>query len=173
MPGNNDKPEGQFGVAAMGFSILGGLLRGMAALQAGGANAETDRSNASLADRMAGDATLRGQTAAEYALLRGSQLASRQRAAYAGAGVAAGVGTAGDVEGDTHLNARIDADTLASNAALEAWGFETQATNLRRRADLEEAAGRRQLGESILGGIQGAAGYAAKAPQIVNGGGNG
>src|SRR5690242_8017981 len=72
---------GAAGYASMGLDILGGILKGMAAYQAGMCNAKVAENNALISMYAAGDSRLRGQLAAETLRLRGSQTASKQTAA--------------------------------------------------------------------------------------------
>lgn len=151
-----------FGLASMGFSILGGLLKGMSAIQAGGFNAQIDRDNARLADIAAGDAMARGHLAAATALLRGAQLGGRQKLAYAAAGVKADTGSALDVLTDTSLMSKLDADRISNDAAREAWGYQAKGAQFRQKAAIDESEGLNAAGQSILGGVMGAATYGTK-----------
>ncbi len=156
-----------YGVAGMGFSLLGGLLKGMAQIQAGGYNADLARQNAHLAELAAGDAVARGQFAASQALIRGSQLEGQQKAAYVGAGVSTSSGSAVDVMSDTKTASALDALMLTNNAAREAWGYKTQATQFREKATIDESTASNEAGADILGSAVGAAGYASKMIGIV------
>lgn len=152
-----DPTPQQYGVAGMGFSILGGILKGIAQVQAGDFNAGIDRNNALVATYAAADARARGRFAAGQMLLRGDALASKQTAAYAGAGVAVSSGSAVDVGADTKGMSAFDALLEENRAAREAWGLETQASQFEEKAKLDQLRAKNQMGDSILGGITGAA----------------
>lgn len=149
----------KYTAAAEGFSILSGLLKGMSAIQSAGYNAATARGNATISDEAAGDAILRGQVAAQSALLRGGALAAKQKTAFAGSGVSVNSGSAVDVLSNTSLMSDLDAATITANASRDAWGYRTKADQFNQQANIDEAEGRNQLGSSILGGVVGAATY--------------
>lgn len=155
-PPGNGTP---YGVAASGFSLLAGLLKGMANVQAGNFNATVNRQNAVLADISAGDAIARGHLAAATALLKGSVMQGKQTTALVASGVQANAGSALDVLSGTALMSKLDADRIGNDAAREAWGYRTKATQFRQRATLDETQSENAAGASILGGIQGAATY--------------
>lgn len=156
------KQSNPFGVAAAGFSILGGLLKGMAAYQSGQFNAGVSRQNARLADASATDAILRGQFAAVSSRLQAGRLAGQQKTALASSGVQVNSGSALDLLNDTSMMSDFDAKMVANRAAREAWGYKTQADQFRQRASMEEAGGKAALGESILGGVDQGVGIGAK-----------
>lgn len=151
-----------FGVASMGFALLGGLLKGMASVQAGEFNADIDRKNARLADISAGDAIARGHLAASMALIRGAALAGKQKSAFAAAGVKANAGSGVDAQVDTSLLSHLDADRISNDATREAWGYQVKESEFRQKAALDESAALNAAGASILGGITGAATYGTK-----------
>lgn len=143
----------------MGARILGGLLTGMAQIQAGGYNATIARQNAVLADISAGDAIARGHLAAATALLKGASATGRQTTALVAGGVQANTGSALDVLSDTSLMSKLDADRISNDAAREAWGYRTKGQQFRQQAAMDEAQGLSAGGASILGGVIGAATY--------------
>lgn len=159
---------GPFDAAAAGFSILGGLLKGMSAIQAGDYNATVDNNNAKLADVAAGDAIARGHLAAATALMRGAQLQGKQTTALAASGVQANTGSALDVLTNTGLMSKLDADKITNDAAREAWGYRTKGSQYRQQAALDEAQGHNAAGASILGGITGAATYGTKSMLAIS-----
>jgi hypothetical protein len=92
--------------------------------------------NAQLADLQAQDALLRGEMSTH---VRGQQTREdigTARASYAGQGVALDTGTPVDVQADIARLGALDIATIRNNAAREAWGFTTQADDLRFRGDL-------------------------------------
>lgn len=150
-------PASGYAVAGAGFSILGGLLKGMAAIQSGDANARVAERNAAFARAGAGDALLRGHIAAQYKLLRGSQMASKQTASYAGAGVDVTSGSVVETTSDTKGMSAFEALMAENDAARQAWGLGEVAKRYDREAELDRVNAQKQLGESILGGAAGAA----------------
>src|SRR5258708_32199420 len=88
--------ETAYGVAGIGFSVLGGLLKGMADIQSGGYNATVSRQNARLDELAAGDAELRGHAPAAFPLIKGSQMEGKRKPALAGANASVTGGSALD-----------------------------------------------------------------------------
>lgn len=95
--------------------------------------------NAQLADLQAADAVARG-TVSGYQ--RGQQVRAAigdARASLAGQGVTLDTGSALDVQSDIASLGALDIATIRNNAAREAWGFTTQAADLRSRGILARA----------------------------------
>lgn len=95
--------------------------------------------NASLADLQAADAVKRGMLSAQQ---RGQQVRASigdARVSLAGQGVTLDTGSALDVQADIASLGALDIATIRNNAAREAWGFTTQATDLRSRGILAKA----------------------------------
>jgi hypothetical protein len=61
------------------------------------------------------------------------------------------------VQADSEAAASLDALTAQNNAAREAWGYRTKASQFRRGAVLARMEGDNALKASILGGFAGAA----------------
>jgi hypothetical protein len=95
--------------------------------------------NAQLADLQAADAVRRGEITAQQ---RGREVRASigdARASYAGQGVALDAGSPLDVQSDIASLGALDIATIRNNAAREAWGFSTQAADLRSRGILAKA----------------------------------
>jgi len=148
-----------------GVSAYGQIQSGRAARRAGQAQRRASESEAELADYNASVADLQAQDAIE----RGAESEGRfrqqirgtigaQRAGFAGGNVDVGYGSAVDVQADAAFLGELDALTIRTNAAREAWGYKVQGADLRRRADIArkegvylEAAGRQQQSAAYLG----------------------
>lgn len=114
--------------------------------------------NASVADLQAKDAIERGAEAESKfrTTIRGA--IGAQRAGIAAGNVDVGFGSAVDVQGDAAFLGELDAMTIRTNAAREAWGYNVQATDLRKRADIArkegvylEAAGQQNKQAAYIG----------------------
>jgi hypothetical protein len=161
-----------------GASIYGGHAAGKAAEQGGRAarraaeaSAELAEYNAAVADIQATDAVARG--AIEESKFRRDLdvLVGAQRAGYAASNIDVGYGSAVDVQADAALLGELDALTLRTNAAREAWGYQVEAVDLRRRAALGRREGIQleQAGRAEAGGYR-AAGYVGAAGTIAGAG---
>ncbi len=138
---------------------------GDAAKKQGAAQQEASESQAALADYNAEVALLQ----AEDAVARGSEEESRfragvrgiigaQRAATAAGNVDVGFGSALDVQADAAYLGELDALTIRTNAAREQWGYQVEAEDLTRRAQIArkegvylEAAGRERASQAKIG----------------------
>jgi hypothetical protein len=135
-------------IGSLALSAFGQVKAGKAAKEAGKSeHAAADAQaglldyNAQIADAQAADAITRGQEEENRYRQGVRTLIGSQRAGFAGQGVDIGVGSAVDVQADTAYLGELDALTLRTNAAREAWGFRTQATDLRNRARVTRQTG--------------------------------
>jgi hypothetical protein len=130
-----------------GLEAFGSLLSIVSNLEGGykQANAIRDQGdyersrfwfNAEVADTQARDAFNIGEENRIKFLGKAKKLEGRQRVAIAMGGTALNKGSALKVQEDTAAAVAADASTIRSNAWRQAWGFKTQAHDLRQRADL-------------------------------------
>jgi len=112
-------------------------------LQQEAADSQADLSdfNAAVADVQAEDAVARGaeEESRFRAGVRG--MIGKQRAGFAAANIDVGYGSSVDVQADTAFLGELDALTIQTNAAREAWGYKVQAEDLRKRADIARKTG--------------------------------
>lgn len=143
-------------LASTAISAYAQHKQGQAMKKAGEKQQEASESQAQLADYNAAVADLQ----AEDALERGTEEESHfrtqvrgaigtQRANIAAGNVDVGFGSAVDVQADAAFLGELDALTIRTNAAREAWGMKVQGEDLRKRAEIArkegvylEAAGR-------------------------------
>lgn len=133
-------------------SAVGQYKAGQAGKAAGKAQADVSNSSADLADYNASVADLQATDAVE----RGAEAESRfrtqvrgvigaQRAGFAGANIDVGFGSAVDVQADAAYLGELDALTIRTNAAREAWGFNVQAYDYRAKATIDRKAAANQI----------------------------
>lgn len=97
--------------------------------------------NAQVADLQASDAVTRG-TQQENKFRAGVRgIIGTQRAGFAGNGVDVGFGSSVDVQGDAAYLGELDALQIRTNAAREAWGYQVQAQDLRKQAEVQRKTG--------------------------------
>lgn len=96
--------------------------------------------NAALAEAQAADALTQGELGAmtRRRLTRGDS--SSARAAMAASGIQLDVGSAVDVQEDIAALGALDEATIRNNAAREAWGYRTQATDFTQRGRVTRSA---------------------------------
>lgn len=115
--------------------------QGEAAKRAAYKQAELIDFNAHVADLQAKDAVERG--AEEESRFRTSVrgMIGSQRAGIAAGNVDVGFGSAVDVQADAAHLGELDALTIRTNAAREAWGYKVEAVDLRARAKITREEG--------------------------------
>jgi hypothetical protein len=97
-------------------------------------NAAVARNNALSAEYQAQDAISRGNKAAEDHSRKVAALSGTQRASMAARGLDLSEGTPVDILTDTELFGTYDTNTIKDNAAKEAWGARSAASNYRGQA---------------------------------------
>jgi hypothetical protein len=140
--------------------------QGLAQQKAAESQAQVLDFNANVADLQAKDAVERGAEAESRfrSTIRGA--IGSQRAGFAAANIDVSFGSAVDVQADAAFLGELDALTIRTNAAREAWGYQVQAADIRKRADVARREGvmmaeagrvnastmNWQIGSTILGG---------------------
>ena len=131
---------------------------GEAERRAAEASADLAEYNAAVADLQATDAVARGAEDESRFRTTVRGLIGSQRAGLAAGNVDVGWGSAADVQADAAFLGELDALTIRTNAAREAWGYQVQAEDLRKRATIAreegvmlEAAGRERRTSAIVG----------------------
>lgn len=144
----------------VGLLAAGGVTQAYAQNAAGSYEQKIADRNADIADLQAVDAKKRGEQAVMLSRRETHRTVGSQRAGFAGQGVEVDAGSAGDVVDATETIGALDEMTLRNNAALEAWGFKVQASDLRARGKMAKVAGRNQaIGTLLTTGAQAAMFY--------------
>lgn len=153
--------DGTLGLMMSGQRGAGDLanayVQSSAELAQGRYEASSLRLNARLAERNAADAIARGRTegldlSRSVQRLRGAQISS-----YAAQGVDVSTGTPADVLQETDRLGREDQKRVANNAWREAYGFRSEAAELRARANMARIAARfRSTSTLATGGMRAA-----------------
>jgi len=135
-------------LAGAAIKTIGGIKAGNAMARAGekqqeAANSQAELSdfNAQVADLQATDAIARGeQEEARFRTLIAGAIGS-QRVGFAAANIDVGFGSAVDVQADAAMLGELDALTIKTNAKREAWGYQVQGEDLRRRGQIQRKEG--------------------------------
>lgn len=118
--------------------------------------------NAQVADLQSADATARGVQDENKFRTGVRGMIGSQRASLAASNVDVSFGSAADVQGDAAFLGELDALTIRTNAAREAWGFNVQGEDLRRRAQTARQEGAYAAESGVVtGAAQRAAGESA------------
>lgn len=125
--------------------------------------------NARMSETAAQGALMRGQRESGALTLKAGQLKGRQRAAMAANGIDLGEGNAAEIQASTDVMKEIDANTIESNAVMEAWGYRTQGVNASNEALMARAtAGSISPFGSAAGSLLGSAGSVASSWYSMN-----
>jgi len=135
-------------IASLAVSAYGAYKASKAAKDAGkaqqsAANSQADLAeyNAGIADVQATDATARGAEDESRFRMGVRGMIGAQRAGIAAGNIDVGYGSAVDVQADAAFLGELDALTVRTNAAREAWGYKVGAEDLRRRAAISRKEG--------------------------------
>ena len=133
-----------------GGSVLGGIAAGNAASY----QAQVAQNNAQIAKQNANYALQAGQAKQEQAGLKAAEEGGMVKTALAANNVDVNTGSAKDVESGTREKGQLDQETIANNAELQAYGYQTQATGFEAQAGLDQAT----AAEAPIGAAIGATG---------------
>jgi hypothetical protein len=111
-----------------------GAQAGGSALQ-GEQNASTLNSNADILDLKATDAIQRGGVAEDQQRVKTRLMIGTHRATIGASGVDVNSGSAANLQVQTEGVGEQDAQQIRANAMREAWGYSTEAANLRAQAE--------------------------------------
>lgn len=135
-------------LAGTAIDTVGRIKAGKAEKKAGEAEQRAAESqagisdyNAAVADLQAKDAVERGKIESDKFRTRTRALVGEQRTSFAAGNVDVGFGSAVDVQADAAMLGELDALTVQTNAAREAWGFRVEATDQRNRARVQREEG--------------------------------
>lgn len=128
------------GIALMG---LGAGMQASAYKATGESQAALANYNAQLGQLKAQDAIARGEVAVDKQHILGRKVIGSQRAAFAASGVdiTDPDSTAVNTFADTAATSEMDALTIRTNAAREAWGYRMQAQNDQALGEIAKAEG--------------------------------
>lgn len=97
--------------------------------------------NAKVAELQATDAVARGREEENRFRQRIAGTIGEQRAGTAASNIDVGFGSAVDVQADSAFLGELDALTIRTNAAREAWGYKTSAEDLKQRGAIARQEG--------------------------------
>lgn len=129
-------------IAMIGSTVMGGVSavqQGNAAAASANYNAQVAEMNAGISDQNARDALERGKLEEQQKRQEIAAITGRQKASMAANGIDIGFGSPLDTLVDTAMLGEIDALTIRSNAAREAYGYKVDGANGRADAVLSRA----------------------------------
>lgn len=135
-------------IAGTGVQVAEGIKSGQAQKAAGKAEnaaaesqAELQDYNATLADQQAADALAQGDVQSNDFRTQVRGMIGRQRSLSAGSNVDVSFGSAADVQADAAKLGELDALQIKTNAARTAWGYQVNAADLRKSAEITRKTG--------------------------------
>lgn len=141
--------------AGIALLVTGGAMKYGAEKSAGRAQEALGNYNANISEMQSKDAIARGEESVAVHKMQTRKLIGSERAAFAASGVDISDpdSTAANVQRDTQALSELDQLTIRANAAREAWGFRTQASNQRYRGKIaKDTADQRAIGDLISTG---------------------
>ena len=160
-------------VAAVGSAVMQGIQAKNAAQAERNAaefNAQVANNNAIIAAQQRSTTLQQGEAEAHKSMRDQAQMIGAQRAQMAANGIDLTQGSAQDILASTKFLGGIDVNTIQSNAARQAWGYEVQGMNDRNSSVMETwkansinpgQIGAMAAGQSILSSVSSYAGVAA------------
>lgn len=130
------------GGAATLFNVAGGIMQGQAQAAQAGYQAQVAANNQKIANQYAEYATQAGQEEARKQGLTDRARMGAIRAAEGASGIDPNSGSALDVRQSERETGVGDVSTIEHNAALRAYGYETQAVNYGAQSQLYSAQAR-------------------------------
>jgi hypothetical protein len=159
-------------IAGMALSAYSSYKQGKAAKAAGKAQRAVAEGSATLSEYNAAVSQLQAQDAVERGVEQEGRFRAQvrgvvgaQRAGFAGANIDVSSGSAADVQADAAFLGELDALTIRTNAAREAWGYQVQAVDLRERARISRKEG---VAFERAGNAAGTAAYLSGAASLLN-----
>lgn len=127
------------GAIGTGISAIGAISQGQQQAKAAEYQAQVAKNNETIAYQNANYAAAAGETQSYNQGLKERAQSGAIRAAIAGAGVNVNTGSAADVQVSQAELGQQDVEQVRQNAALQAYGYKTQATGFGAQANLDTA----------------------------------
>lgn len=140
------------GVASAGASVAGGIVAGEAQKKSADYNAQIQANDAITAQRNATIASEMGEQAAEQRGMQTAQQVGKAKAIFGASGIDPLSGSASDTEEGITSSGLTDVQTIKSNAARQAWGYQTQSSNFTAQSQLDKQQGADEMAGSFLSG---------------------
>lgn len=139
-------------IAAIGMALTAGsgIVAAKTQYDTGKMEARIEQNNARVADAQAKNALIKGAQEDQQQRWKIRALAGRQSAAIGANNVVGSTGTSLDILGETAMFGEVDLTTIRNNAAREAWGYQTEASNRRFAAKAAKYRGKSQAFGTLL-----------------------
>lgn len=153
--------------ASAAMSALGSIQQGKAAKASANYNAQVQQNNAQIALNNATLAGREGAANAEKEQMKTRQNVGAIKAAQAASGIDINKGSAVDVQSGASEAGLLNAITVRSNAARQAYGYQTQAASATAQSELDKVQGK----NAVKAGYVNAAGtFLGQTTKAINSG---
>ena len=142
------------GVIGTAVSAVGMIQSGQAQAKSASYAAQVARNNALIADKNANYAIQSGNAQEQQTGMQDRALLGAVVSGEAASGLDVNTGTTAQVQQGQREIGKLDQDTIAHNAAMEAYGYRTQSMNFSAQSSLDKS----QAAQAGPAGIAGAAG---------------
>jgi len=132
--------------------ILQGGMQAASSYEEGQASKMVSNINARYAQAQGREALRIGEQDAGRRMMQGGQEAASETAHVAAQGIRTDTGSAAAVHEDIKNAAIMDAQSIRTNAAKQAWGYGVEASNFRTQGRFAEIKGYGDAAQSIIGG---------------------
>lgn len=156
---------GTLALVAAGAAAAGSVVKGVGSADAASYQATVARNNATIARQNAGYSAAAGSAEVTQEGLKTRAAGANVRAGLAANGLDVSTGSPADVQVGQREIGGLDTATVASRAAEQVYGYQTQATSYDAQANLDSA----QVPFDIAGGALGAVGSLAGNPSVQSG----
>lgn len=158
---------GTAAVAGAGLSAYGQLQQGKATQAADNYAAQVATNNAAIATQKANWAAEEGVQSASKSQMDTAAKVGAIKANQGASGVTIGEGSSPDVVQSARTAGMLDAMTIRSNAAREAYGFQVDSSNQTAQSALYKASGKNAVKASKIGAASTILGAAASGSQYA------
>lgn len=155
-------------MAGSAVSAYGQLQSSQAASTAANYNAQVAENNAGISTQQAMWVGQKGVQAASNSQMKTAATVGSIKANQGASGVEIGTGSNADVVTSAREVGMLDALTIRSNAAREAYGYQTQAVSEKAQAQLDRFAAKNDISAGKINAATTLLGGAAKAAQYMN-----
>lgn len=156
---------GTVGAASIGAQSFGSVFGGITANKSAKYNAAISEQNAVQDEKYASQAGELGNIEAANSEEQTREKLAGVKANQGASGVTIGKGSSADVQASVAQTGMLDAMTIRSNAARQAYGYQVEAVNERAHAQVQKSEGKNALISGIMGGATTALGGYAKGVQ--------
>lgn len=134
----------------VGATLVGGAMQAQGQREAANAQANAAEANAKIAEVQAQQAREIGGMEEQRILKQMRRVLGAQRTAFAAGNVDPSEGTALDLQLETALEAKTDAEIARANAMRQAWGFDVEASQQRMAGRYARREGVQQARTTLL-----------------------